>query len=65
MKRLLFFIPIFFILATVNAQEQEVPAIPEVPLKSEDKEEERVIKVEVVKNSSFESLRVMEIMKLN
>jgi hypothetical protein len=55
MKRLLFFIPIFFMLAAVNAQEQEVPAVPEVPSISEDKEEEKVIKVEVVKNSSFES----------
>ena len=34
MKRLLFFIPIFFMLAAVNAQEQEVPAVPEVLLES-------------------------------
>jgi len=55
MKRLLFFIPIFFMLAAVNAQEQEVPAVSEVPSESETKEEEKIIKVEVVKNSSFES----------
>ena len=36
-------------LASVNAQEEEVPAVPEVPSISEDKEEEKVIKVEIVK----------------
>ena len=58
MKRLLFFIPIFFMLAAMNAQEQEVPdvpLVPEVPEVPETKEEEKIIKVEVVKNSSFES----------
>ena len=45
-------------LASVNAQEEEVPAVPEVPSISEDKEEEKVIKVEIVKNSSFESPEV-------
>ena len=42
-------------LAAMNAQEQEVPAVSEVPSVSETKEEEKIIKVEVVKNSSFES----------
>ena len=46
-------------LASVNAQEEEVPAVPEVPSISEDKEEEKVIKVEIVKNSSFESPEVL------
>ena len=59
MKGILFFIPIFFILASVNAQEEEVPEVPEVPSISEDKEEEKVIKVEIVKNSSFESPEVL------
>lgn len=55
MKRLLFFIPIFFMLTAVNAQEEEVPALPEVPSISEDKEEEKVIKVEVVNDSSLDA----------
>ena len=55
MKRILFFIPVFFLLASVDAQEQEVPALPEVPSISEDKEEEKVIKVEVVNDSSFDA----------
>ena len=55
MKRLLFFIPIFFMLAAMNAQEQEVPAVSEVPSVSETKEEEKIIKVEIVKDNSFES----------
>ena len=55
MKRLLFFIPIFFILTAVNAQEEEVPALPEVPSISEDKEEEKVIKIEVVNDSSLDA----------
>lgn len=55
MKRILFFIPIFFIIALVNAQEQEVPAVPEIPAISEDKEEEKVIKVEIVNNSSLDA----------
>jgi hypothetical protein len=55
MKRILFFTPIFFMLASVNAQEQEVPAVPEVPAIYEDKEEEKVIKVEVVNNSSLDA----------
>ena len=55
MKRLLFFIPIFFILTAVNAQEEEVPALPEVPSISEDKEEKKVIKVEVVNDSSLDA----------
>ena len=58
MKGILFFIPIFLMLASVNAQEEEVPAVPEAPSISEDKEEEKVIKVEIVKNSSFESPEV-------
>ena len=53
MKILHFFIPIFFMLPAVNAQEEEVPALPEVPSISEDKEEEKVIKVEVVNDSSL------------
>ena len=55
MKRLLFFIPIFFILTAVNAQEEEVPALPEVPSISEDKEEKKVIKIEVVNDSSLDA----------
>ena len=55
MKRLLFFIPIFFMLTVVNAQEEEVPALPEVPSISEDKEEEKVIKIEVVNDSSLDA----------
>ena len=55
MKGILFFVPIFFVLASVNAQEEEVPAVPEVPSISEDKEEEKVIKVEVVNDSSFDA----------
>ena len=55
MKILLFFIPIFFMLTAVNAQEEEVPALPEVPSISEDKEEEKVIKVEVVNDSSLDA----------
>lgn len=55
MKRLLFFIPIFFMLTAVNAQEEEVPALPEVPSISEDKEEEKVIKIEVVNDSSLDA----------
>ena len=55
MKRLVFFIPIFFMLAAMNAQEQDVPTVPEVPSISEDKEEEKVIKVEVVNDSSLDA----------
>ena len=55
MKILHFFIPIFFILTAVNAQEEEVPALPEVPSISEDKEEEKVIKIEVVNDSSLDA----------
>lgn len=55
MKRILIFTPIFFMLASVNAQKQEVPAVPEVPVIYEDKEEEKVIKVEVVNNSSLDA----------
>ena len=55
MKILHFFIPIFFMLTAVNAQEEEVPALPEVPSISEDKEEEKVIKVEVVNDSSLDA----------
>lgn len=42
-------------IALVNAQEQEVPAVPEIPAISEDKEEEKVIKVEIVNNSSLDA----------
>ena len=55
MKRTLLFIPIFFVLAAMKAQEQEVPAVPEVPSTTQEQEEEKVIKVEIVKNSSFEA----------
>ena len=55
MKGLLFFIPIFFMLTAVNAQEEEVPALPEEPSISEDKEEEKVIKIEVVNDSSLDA----------
>ena len=55
MKRLLFFIPMFFMLTAVNAQEEEVPALPEVPSISEDKEKEKVIKIEVVNDSSLDA----------
>ena len=55
MKRLLFFIPIFFMLTAVNAQEEEVPALTEVPSISENKEEEKVIKIEVVNDSSLDA----------
>ena len=54
MKRLLFFIPIFFMLTAMNAQEEEVPAVPEVPSISENKEGEKVIKVEVINDSSLD-----------
>ena len=43
-------------LTAVNAQEEEVPALPEVPSISEDKEEEKVIKVEVVNDSSLDAV---------
>lgn len=55
MKRLLFLIPIFFMLVAVNAQEQEVPAVSEVPSVSDTKEEEKIIKVEVVNDSSLDA----------
>ena len=55
MKKILSFIPIFFMLAAMNAQEQEVPAVPEVPSITLEQEEEKVIKVEIVKDSSFEA----------
>ena len=55
MKRLLFFIPIFFMLTAMNAQEEEVPAVPEVPSISENKEGEKVIKVEVINDSSLDA----------
>ena len=55
MKKTLSFIPIFFMLAAMNAQEQEVPAVPEVPSITQEQEEEKVIKVEIVKDSSFEA----------
>ena len=42
-------------LAAMNAQEQEVPAVREVPSISESKEEEKVIKVEVVNDSSLDA----------
>jgi hypothetical protein len=42
-------------LTAVNAQEEEVPALPEVPSISEDKEEEKVIKIEVVNDSSLDA----------
>ena len=41
-------------LIAMNAQEHEVPAVPDLPSISEDKEEEKVVKVELVKNTSFE-----------
>ena len=41
--------------AAVNAQEQEVPAVSEVPSVSETKEEEKIIKVEVVNDSSLDA----------
>ena len=55
MKKTLSFIPIFFMLAAMNAQEQEVPAVPEVPSITQEQEQEKVIKVEIVKDSSFEA----------
>ena len=42
-------------LAAMNAQEQEVPAVPEVPSITQEQEQEKVIKVEIVKDSSFEA----------
>jgi len=42
-------------LAAINAQEQEVPVVPEVPSITQEQEEEKVIKVEIVKDSSFEA----------
>ena len=42
-------------LAAMNAQEQEVPAVPEIPSITQEQEEEKVIKVEIVKDSSFEA----------
>ena len=55
MNRILFFIPVFFLLASVDAQEQEVPAVPEVPAINNDKEDEKVIKVEIVNDSSLDA----------
>ena len=55
MKRILFFITVFFLLASVNAQEQEVPDVPEVPAIYNDKENEKVIKVEIVNDSSLDA----------
>ena len=46
---------IFFMLAAVNAQEQEVPAVSEVPQVSDIKEDEKIIKVEVVNDSSLDA----------
>ena len=42
-------------LVVMNAQEQEVPATTGVPSITEEQEEEKVYKVEIVKNSSFEA----------
>ena len=42
-------------LAAMNAQEQEVPAVPEVPSITQEQEEEKVFKVQIVKDSSFEA----------
>ena len=42
-------------LAGLNAQEQEVPAASEVPSVSETKEEEKIIKVEIVNDSSLDA----------
>ena len=39
-------------LAAMNAQEQEAPAVSEVPSVSETTEEEKIIKVEIVKDNS-------------
>ena len=55
MKKILSFIGIFFILVVINAQEQEVPSTTEEPLITKEQEEEKVFKVEIVKNSSFEA----------
>ena len=52
---MLSFTGIFFMLVVINAQEQEVPAITGVPSITEEQEEEKVYKVEIVKNSSFEA----------
>lgn len=52
---MLSFTGIFFMLVVMNAQEQEVPAITGVPSITEEQEEEKVYKVEIVKNSSFEA----------
>ena len=42
-------------LASMNAQEQEVPAVSEVPQVSDIKEDEKIIKVEVVNDSSLDA----------
>lgn len=42
-------------LVVMNAQEQEVPAVPEITSFSEDKEGEKIIKVEVVNDSSLDA----------
>ena len=42
-------------LAAMNAQEEEVPAVSEVPSISENKEGEKVIKVEVINDSSLDA----------
>ena len=39
----------------MDAQEQEVPAVPEVPAINNDKEDEKVIKVEIVNDSSLDA----------
>ena len=52
---MLSFTGIFFMLVVMNAQEQEVPAITGVPSITEEQEEEKVYKVEIVKNYSFEA----------
>ena len=55
MKRILFFITVFFLLASMNAQEQELPAVPEVPAIYNDKDDEKVIKVEIVNDLSLDA----------
>ena len=42
-------------LASMSAQEQEVPAVSEVPQVSDIKEDEKIIKVEVVNDSSLDA----------
>lgn len=54
MKRIFFIISLIIIYAPLSAQEEEIKSYTELSSAPEEEEEEKVIKVEVVKNTSFE-----------